>query len=348
MIQTRTVDLERFRNTCGFTATFKCWGNSRKAPVEKIKTEADGDGNKALASAQDTKAKERLKLSKKLIVSEEYDAIKSFFGELRSWTYDHTVPSFFKEGFQLCSNHPEALQALIDKYEKAITTDLPALVDKLIAAYPNQVLTARADLEPAGLFNADDYPDADTLRDSFGIEYHFIAFTVPEGLPPELRATEEAKLQKTFADAGEEITLALRASFQELIAHATEKLTTEPGAKPKIFKDTLIGNILQFMETFENRNLMNDTQLEELVTKAREILTGVTPQKLRDLASVRENTRKQFEQIKTALDGMITVKAQRKFNFSEDGPAAEPTAPTPETTPETSETPQQETEPTTV
>lgn len=322
-LETRTVNLERFRHAVGFTATFKCWGNSRKAPIDQIstKTEAAKEGDTTLAAAQDKKAKIRLKLSKTLIVSEEYEAIKSFFGELRAWTYERTVPSFFKEGFQLA--HESSIQPLVDRYEKARNEDLPALVETFLAAYPQQVLNARNDLEPVGLFNAAEYPATEELRAFFGIQYHFIAFTVPEGLPPELRAAEEDKLKKIYSDAGEQMTLMLRAELQEMIAHATEKLTTAPGEKPRVFRDSLLGNIHQFIEAFQSRNLMDDKQLAALVQQSKEILIGITPQKLRDLAAVRENTRKQFEAIKTSLDGLIVIKASRKFSFDEPAPAPE-------------------------
>lgn len=317
MIQTRTVDLNRFKNAVGFTATFSCWGNSRKANLAKMRASAD--------NADDNKAKARLKLSKVLIVSAEYEAIKSFLAELRAWVYTRTVPSFFKEGFQLCGL--EGIADIERRFKKAIQVDLPTLVDNFLEAYPQQIEEARAALDPAGQFNRADYPGTDEMRRFFAINYNWVAFTVPDQLPPELRQQEQEKLERQFADAGEQIKTALRAGFAELIAHATERLTVQPGDKPKVFRDTLVGNISEFIETFNSRNLMNDIDLAQLVNKAKEVLQGVTPQKLRDDEGIKINVAQQFEAIKGTLSTMIVEKPSRKFELEEE-PTAEPLAAT--------------------
>lgn len=328
----RTIDLERFRGALGFSATFECkFGNTRKVSIDRFKTKPEAEGTDTqLAAAQDKRAKERLKATKELIASEEYDAIKKFYAALAKWTANYSVPSFFKDGFRLC--RPEAVETIEERYKLAVTTELPALVAKLIAAYPGHVITSRAVLEPVGMFDPNDYPATEELAEKFNIHWNWLSFTVPEGLPPELRQAETEKLQRQFADAGDQITQALRESFQTMIAHAADKLTTAPGEKPKTFRDSTIGNIQEFLDTFAARNLMNDSELEKLVTQARGLLVGLTPQKLRDLAAVRENTRKQFEAIKTSLDGLIVTKASRRFDFSQDAPA--PQTPTPENRPE--------------
>src|SRR3954469_7485223 len=125
MIKTSTVSLDRFKNAVGFTATYSCrWGNTRKAAIEKITlTKGEQDAGQ---KQEEAKAKTRMQLKKQLIVSKEYDAIKSFMGELRQWVYGRTVPSFFKEGFQLC-----ALGGIDDiekRMRKAVREELPALI----------------------------------------------------------------------------------------------------------------------------------------------------------------------------------------------------------------------------
>lgn len=309
MIKTSTVSLERFKNAVGFTATYSCrWGNTRKAAIEKITT-------KGTDAEEDKKGKTRLQLKKQLIVSPDYDAIKSFMGELRAWTYGRTVPSFFKEGFQLCGLG--GIDEIETRMRKAVREELPALIESFVAAYPAQIQEARTVLEPIGQFNALDYPAAEEMRGMFDISWNWIAFVTPAGLPEELRKAEEDKLQRQFADAGEQITLALRESFQKLIVHATDKLRTEPGEKIKTFRDSTIGNILEFIETFQNRNITNDAELAILVSKAKELLGGVTAQKLRDYASVRDTTLNQFTEIQKTLDGLIVEKKGRKFNLDE-------------------------------
>lgn len=295
---TRTVDMERLRNAVGFTTTFRAWGNKRKANIDLVRTEA---------------SKDRLRLSKELISAPEYDAIKTYFGELRGWIYSHTVPSFFKDGFQLAS--VEGIETIEERMRRAVL-ELSGLVDSLVDVFPAKVEAARAAL--ADQFNPLDYPDAASLREMFGVSWNWIAFTVPEGLPPALRQAETEKLQRQFAEAGEEITSALREAFAGLIAHATDKLTVQPGEKAKIFRDSLIGNIQEFIDTFSSRNLMGDTELGALVEKARGVLVGLEPEKLRKYASTREMALAGFAEINKALEGMITTRAARRFDLAEE------------------------------
>lgn len=308
---TKTIALDKFKGAVGFTLLLRRWGNVRQGYIDKIT--ADND------PAQDKKTKTRLSLKKRLINSEEFDAICTFQGALRSWIYSRTTPSFFREGFQLVKL--EGIGTIEEKLSEA-QKELESLVANLCLVYPGQVEEAREIL--GNQFNADDYPSAEELKEFFSISWNWIAFTVPEGLPLELRQKEEDKLKRQFADAGEQITSALRAGFLELISHATARLTSEPGAKPKIIRETMIGNIKDFIETFNQRNLMDDIELQRLVEKARDVLNlnDVTTQKLRESEDVRENIRKGFEEIKAGIEPLITERKGRKFDFDATEEAA--------------------------
>jgi hypothetical protein len=343
MIETRTVDLNKFKNAVGLTVTFSCrWGNTRKASMATVRL--DDPTREKTTEREEKKAKERLQLKKQLVVSPEYDAIKSYFGDIRNWIYRRTVPSFFKEGFQLASLN--AVSDIEDRLTKAKRPsmsmdadkrELPDLVEAFLKVYPRQIEEARAILEPVGQFNPQDYPTAEVMRGAFGINWNWIAFTVPESLPEALKQQETDKLERQLKDAGEQITLALRESFSDLVSHLTERLTVEPGEKKKTFRDTAIGNITEFLETFSNRNLMNDVELAALVGKAKNLLTDVKPDQLRSLASVRDNTLKGFTEIKDTLSKLIVTTPSRAFDFDDEpAPAATPATESQETTPQPS------------
>jgi hypothetical protein len=70
--------------------------------------------------------------------------------------------------------------------------------------------------------------------------------------------------------------------------------------------------------------MMGDVELAQLVAQAKTVLEGVTPQKLREFASVKDTTREQFVKIQGELEKMITERPARRFDFSEDSetPAA--------------------------
>lgn len=304
-MSTQTIDLNRFKNAVGFTTTFSRWGNRRKGNIAKITTNED--------TTKDKQTKERLHLTKELIKAKEYENICTFLGGLQKWIYEQTVPSFFKQGFQLVGlDGIETIEARMRKAQ----TELADLVAKLVAVFPAKIEEAR--LKLGEQFNERDYPSTRELPQMFSISWNWISFTVPEGLPEELRKAEQDKMEKQFADAGEQILQALRESFKQLVSHAVDKLTVEPGEKPKVFRDSMIGNVQAFIDTFSQRNMMGDVELAQLVAQAKQVLIGVTPQKLRDYATVKDSTREQFAKIQSELDKIITERPARKFDFSED------------------------------
>lgn len=304
-MSTKTIDLNKFKKSVGFTTTFTRWGNRRKGNISKISTSED--------KKQDEQAKERLHLTKELIKAAEYEAIRAFLGGLQKWIYEQTVPSFFKTGFQLVGL--EGIEAIEARMRKA-QGELEVLVEKLVAVFPAKIEEAR--LKLGEQFNEQDYPSTRELPQMFSISWNWISFTVPEGLPAELRKAEQDKMEKQFADAGEQILQALRCGFKELIEHAVDKLNVEPGEKPKVFRDSMIGNIQAFIDTFSQRNMMGDVELAQLVAQAKQVLIGVTPQKIRDYAQTKDNTRTEFVKIKESLEKMITERPVRKFDFSDD------------------------------
>ena len=296
-MQTKTtVDLEKFKNVLGFSASFKRWGNSRRADIQQVQTDAD---------------KRRLKLSKQLIQADELDAIKSYMSDLQQWIYSRTVTGF-KKGFQMASK--EAYDIIEARMKKAVAEDLPPLVSALKLVYANKVEEARVALN--GQFNPRDYPTEDQLDGLFGIDWLWIDFTPAQALTAEQRQAEAEKLQKKMLDAGEEIITALRTAFQELLAHALDRMTPGEDGKQKIFRDSMLGNIQEFLDTFSSRNLMNDTELAALVEKAKGVMLGADPEKIRKYSSVREATAKTFAEIKSQVDGMIETRKARAFDFS--------------------------------
>ncbi len=335
-VTTRTIDLARFKDSVGLTVSCKAtWGINRKADKGKMTVSDNGTDNAA--------AKEMLTLGKKLIESKEYKAILSYYNDLKNnFIYVKTTPSFFQEGFVLVRREDAIINEIETRLKRAIgltpqvkdsdgnlVPELPQLVQAFKAAYPAQVEAARAKLEPVGQWSPKDYPDVNALDEFFRIEWLWISFQVADGLPEALKAQETEKLNRRLEDAGSEIIQALRVSFADLIQHATEKLTPEPGEKKKVFRDSLIANIQEFIDNFNNRNFLGDVELASLVTKAKEILnTGnVTAQKLRDFSTVRENTVKAFTGIKAELDKMIETESSRSIEL-DDEPTPEPEAET--------------------
>jgi hypothetical protein len=305
------IDANLLKDCCAVMLTRRSWGNKRKASLATVTTSAD---------------KRLLKLTKELIDPEtpELVAVKRHLAETREWVIGRTMPFLgFKGGIYLAKTQAVPIieaelpkrQARLAELVGELCNRVPDQDGKMDSPYDRKVREARDKLQE--LFDVRDYPTGAELARVFSIEWNWVAFTVPEGLPPELRQAEAKKLQQRFEEAGEEILIALRSGFKKLVDHAVERLTVQPGEKKKVFKDTFIPNIAEFIETFSVRNLTNDAELGVLVEQARNIIAGVDNQALRDDEGLREKVNRQFEQVRAQLDTMIAERPGRSFSFDE-------------------------------
>jgi len=126
---------------------------------------------------------------------------------------------------------------------------------------------------------------------------------------------EREKLAKSVADAAEEIKTVLRVQMAALVKRMVVQLTPNKEGKKKKIYDSLVGNVADFLATFNARNLANDSQLQALVDQARRAIAGVSPELLRESDGIRESVQTGFVAIQTELDKMIVDKPARQFDF---------------------------------
>jgi hypothetical protein len=294
----QSVNVELFTKCVGFTMTMSRWGNSRKADLNKITTTSD---------------KTMLKLSKKLIVAKEYDDIVSHMGHTMRHIERLAVPSFFKRGFYLIGN--DAVPQ-VESYLTGRLDELKQLALKLAEVYPAKVEEAGDRLQDE--WSANDYPGVQKLVSMFNMRWNFVAFGIPESLPQELFEIERQRQEQIWAEAGDQITQCLRSGFLKLVEVAKTQLVVEPGEKKKKIHDSMIGNILEFAEMFRHRNITNDTELEKLVNKAQEILTGIKPDDLRKSDDMKIQMQQEFAGISEQLTSLIETTPTRSFDFEEE------------------------------
>lgn len=334
------LNLEKFKNCVLFAISLKKWGN--RARVKNMTALADyiaeleapdvtegeqqnGNGNRA--ESRLLIASDRVSTSKILIKSAAYKELCTEMNEIKAWCLRRAMPSYFRPGMFVVR---EAQVESIEQGLKEALAKLTAPEGKLeafLASYPADIEKSRSNPVKKGglgpIFTETDYPLVDELRKLFAIDWYWLAMSVPENIPDALKQEQNEKFKRRMADAAEDIENALREEFRDLLASAEEKLTTKPGEKPKVFRDSLIGNIKAFIETFDNRNMFADQQLAELVAKAKTALLDengnerVTPKKLREYASVRDVARVAFSDIRVAMDAMIETKRTRKFELEE-------------------------------
>lgn len=256
-------------------------------------------------------------VSKDLIDQKELRAIRKLDGSLKGWLASRSVPSRVIKGngkFLV----PLSLVIDVDRRIVAHKVEREELVKQFVEKYDELKAAAAERLKTH--YNEADYPPADEVAAAFTIEADFIPLNVPAALRELDRSLFERKQQEAdlkWADATVEIREALRAAYSELITAMTEKLGADEEGKPKVFRESLVTRLKDFLDTFESRNLTNDAELSRLTAQARELMSGVGVRDLREKGDLRAEVLSKFEQIKGEMDTMVTVKT-RKFSLDED------------------------------
>jgi hypothetical protein len=295
----------------------------------------------ALKSEGSPKAKRKgITISKPLLSSKALDELQGHLTETKAAIvappqYGGLAnPSGIMDGlFELSKELASTVSGKVDDARAKLMSDFDTVDDKgntvtrpgylaaFLADYNAAIERAKSlpilDGGLGPLFNAGDYPTYDRVASSFGIELRWLSLGIPEGLPEELRARAEAELKADLREAAETIKEGMRAGFLALLEHARDVLTIQPGEKPKIIKESLIGNVTQFCETFTLRNTQGDSDLAALVAQCQEALIGVDPAKLRKDVSARDQAAKIFSQISASVDEMITTKKSRVIDLGE-------------------------------
>ncbi len=279
--------------------------------------------------------KSAIKVSKVLLRSEALDALREHLTETKSKItappqYGGIAnPSGIMEGlFELHKDLVPRVNGEIVEAKRRLSEEF-TLEDE-VAPRPGYLTAFLADYEAAinraktlpvldgglgPLFNELDYPTSGKVAQSFDIQRRWIALGIPEGLPAELRQQAEDELKADLRNAAEEIKASMREGFLDLLEHARDVMITQPGSKPKVIKDSCIGNVLQFCEVFTLRNTQADDQLSDLVRQCQDTLIGIDPDKCRKNINMRADAARQFAEIAAKVDSMITTEKSRVFSL---------------------------------
>ena len=281
-------------NTVLLKVSFGLFGNIRKVPTSQVEVDAN---------------KSYINVSKKLLESKELDAVKRADGEMRRWLYDMCLQSP-DAGILFC---PVAAIERIQEKLLEYSEERQDLVDAFLSAYSE--LRENAQIALRSLFNPMNYPPLKTVENEFTFHWRYITFGVPGQLAEinsQLFEEEKEKAARQMQDAATEIQQLMRATLAEMVNHLRDRLTDENG-KPKRLHETAVTKMREFFETFSFRNVTDDRELAEQVSKAKELLTGVSIEALRTTDSLRANLRDSLAEVSAQLDTMISDKPSRKF-----------------------------------
>lgn len=224
--------------------------------------------------------------------------------------------SIMSGGFYLMSAR---LIVQIDKEIEAFKVQRAAMVQSFADKYPALIEDARKRL--GDHFDPDDYPAIGLLVQSFYVQKRYFSFDVPAALKKVNRALFDQARQESdiqWGDAANEVRDGMRVALLSLIERMTKALAVDADTgKRGILRDSTVDQFMQYMETFADRDLLDDKELAGLVEQAKQIMAGVDPKDLRKKDDVRGAIREQFDAIGKTLTTMV-VPRERVIDLDGD------------------------------
>lgn len=261
-------------------------------------------------------------VAKDIFESEELQAISRHHGLIRTWLKMRCLPSPFRSGVYLIrlSLVSEVMDALngFEQAEKQLIETFLKFYDTIYNQRNNETSDLSSKL--GTLYNAEDYPNPRAVAQAFTFETQLWEIGTPGALRSVDRALyerEAAKMQNVWESARVSITQVLLTEFRDMTARMAERMVVGPDGKAKVFRETLVGNLQDWLDVFDKRAITDDATLLGQVQKARALIAGIDGKTLRDSESLKVEVAEGMQQITSTLDAAIIERPGRLIQMED-------------------------------
>lgn len=184
-----------------------------------------------------------------------------------------------------------------------IQRNMNAMIEDFYANYENLVEQSKFHL--GNMFNPDDYPSLEELKDKFGFRLVFSPLPESNDFRLDIPKQDLDDMAKSYENAYKDrLAEAMREPWEKLhkcLAHLSEKLTAELDADgqevQKRYHDTLISNTTELCGLLTHLNVTKDPKLEEARKQLELTMLGVDIEDIKEHASVRSDVKAKVDEI---------------------------------------------------
>ena len=193
------------------------------------------------------------------------------------------------------------------KYRESIQNLMERRIEatnRLLFNYQDHI--EQAEQELGALFNPNDYPTAEELREAITMDWEF--GEVPDGqhFRADLPEHERRRIQKDIEQrVAARINHGLEDLFRRLskaVTAASERLSGNGDGSDKVFKNTLVTNLKGIVDNIPLLNVTSDPVLEGMAQQLQNAMDGLDPDNLRPNNKNFDAAKR--ERFKTAVDEM--------------------------------------------
>lgn len=277
----------------------------------------------------------RIKGIKYLVDRKNLKDIITAKNKIRKYHYSVTLP-YDQKGKSIISN-----EIVLDYIKEVGTLKAEYLktVDDFLQNYAQLKNDAISDL--GSLYQVNDFPDVDELRQSFGVEINFSPLPASGNLIIDIAEDQLNELRK---DLDNSVKSALEQAQEELYKKTytvLNNIVESLGNLEKSFKNTLIFNATDLADIIPKINVTGAPEINTIAGRIKTDIGKYTPEEIRQDRAKREEIKNSADSIKTDVSGLIQDSS---FFDKASAPVQNTQAPaaTPATTPAAAPAPVQE------
>ena len=235
----------------------------------------------------------------------ELDAVQKFTANARNVHYACTMP-WSDTGLRLL---PTTQYFKYTQEMTALQTEYQRLVQLFLDAYSWEIQNSQ--LKLGALFNADEYPTADSLTSKFRFRMNYMPLpdagdwrvSIGDETESALRSQYEGyyaqQLQSAMGDVWKRA--------HDALTKMSERLDYADDNTRKVFRDSLVTNVHDMIELLGACNVTGDPVMARAQRDLDEAMRGITPDALREDAYLRAETKRQVDAVRKTIDNLPSL-----------------------------------------
>jgi hypothetical protein len=251
------------------------------------------DANAAAACHTETAF---LDARKHIIDKAMFKTIEKAANKIRNRHYDLTIP---------WSHNGEAL--LPAKLFWQYTQEMRELKDAFYSTVENfvnnyEIYKSDARLRLGDIFDESDYPPLDVIRNSFGVNFSFLPIPSANHFVVEIEQSEIQGIKQSLQDELSAAESEAMGKLWDRVYALVDRAYTTLSDPERIFKDSLVDDLTQYVELVPALNVLNNKDLNRVIELMKEQLCGHSADQLRHDLDVREKVALQALKIRQFME----------------------------------------------
>ena len=185
----------------------------------------------------------------------------------------------------------------------AIKAEFQSMVDTFLRGYEWEI--SRAQVKLGDMFHRDEYPTTASLVSKFAFRLSYIPLPDAGDFRIDVGNDAITDIKNLYHDYySRQLSNAMNDVWSrayDALSKMSERLDYADHEQKKVFRDTLVSNVIDIVELLDVCNVTGDGQMTAMRNRLEETMRGVTPEALREDEYLRTETKRAVDDVIKAL-----------------------------------------------